>query len=63
MTASPPPTARALVLGFVSALDTASAALRESVPQLECPADMTWLARSGRISRIFSRRSTRSMTC
>lgn len=40
-----------MVLGFVSALDTASATLREALPQMERLADMLVLARSGRISR------------
>ncbi|MFI9583681.1 DUF6896 domain-containing protein [Streptomyces sp. NPDC052236] len=51
MTAPPPPTARAVVLGFVHALDAASATLREALPQLEQLADMLGLARSKQISR------------
>ncbi|MEU1652733.1 DUF6896 domain-containing protein [Streptomyces pristinaespiralis] len=51
MTARQPPPPRALVLGFLSALETASAELREALPQVERMADMLTLARSGQIGR------------
>ncbi|MCX5008375.1 hypothetical protein OHB05_38040 [Streptomyces sp. NBC_00638] len=43
--------ARELVLGFGGALDTAAAAVRESMPSLDRPADLLAPARSGEISR------------